>query len=175
MRYGFIVMVLITFAFADTYQENILNIHAKIFPKIILTDVNIKQKQLKNKIKILIVYRDEESRNAHYLKKKILEAYPFLEQYSLDVGLVTYDTFDDHCDASVYYLLCAKPDEIQKIVNFAQENGRLTFAYERSYLDYGVSIALDVGKKVVPYINLESLKKSNITLENFIYQVAKVR
>lgn len=170
----FLLLNIVTL-YAHSYSHVILDIHAKVIPKMILTDTKLSKKLRDEKIEILIVYDSIDTKSVNYLQRKIESNYTHLGSYNYSIRLKEYKDITQKERASIYYLFDTNQNNINKVTALAQKSSRLSFSYNNDYLDNGVCISLHVSKKVSPYISLESLKLSKITLKNFIFNIAKLR
>ncbi len=161
--------------YGAAYDEKILNLHSKVFPKIILTDKKLNEKLLDEHIIISILYEKVDKDKALELKKAIKKNYPTLNGKNMLVELRTYSNLDKNLSATAYYMLRSDKEEILKASSLINKVNRISFSYDNKYLDYGVVMSLHIGKKVSPFINIKALKKSKIELNNNIFKVAKIK
>lgn len=175
MRYLILLMSLFLGACAESYNSGLVDMHAKVFPKILLSDTKIDDKLINGAVKIIILYSDEDITIAYKLKTQMIRLYPLLKEYPFHVILKEYQQFDPTEDATAYYELLGDKKAILTVNKAAQKNSRITFSYENDYLNYGTLMSLYVSDKVSPYISTEALKQSNIVLDNIIYKIAKIK
>lgn len=175
MRYLILLMAFFWSAFAEPYNNTLIDIHAKVFPKMLLSDTKIDEKLDNSTIKIIILYSDEDIIIANKLKTQMIRLYPLLKDHPLHVVLKEYQQFDPAENTTAYYELFGDKKSIQNVNKSAQKNSRITFSYESDYLDYGTMMSLHVSGKVSPYISADALKQSNIILDNIIYKIAKIK
>ena len=175
MRSLIIILFLLLNAFADSYNMNVINIHAKVFPKILFTDTKIEDKLVDGTIKIIILYTKNDIQVANTLKKEMLRFYPLIKGHPLWISLQEYEQFDPAERATAYYELLGDKESVIKVNKVAQKNALITFAYDSGYLDYGTLMSLYISNAVAPYISIKVLKQSNIVLDNIIYKIAKIK
>jgi len=175
MRLIILFLSLFLGAFAEPYNSSRIEMHAKIFPKILLSDTKIENKLVNGSVKIIVLYSDEDINVANKLKTQMIRFYPFLKEHPLQVVLKEYRDFDPSEDTTAYYELYGEKKSIINVNKTAQKNSRITFAYESNYLDYGTLMSLYVSDKVSLYISMEALKQSDIVLDNIIYKIAKIK
>lgn len=175
MRYLILFLSLFLSAFANPYTTGMIDIHAKVFPKILLSDTKIDDKLVNGAVKIIILYSEDDIKVAYQLKTQMLHFYPLLKEYPFHVLLKEYKYFDPTEAATAYYELLGDKRSIISVNKSAQKNARITFSYDSDYLDYGTLMSLYVSNKVSPYINTEALKQSNIVLDNIIYKIAEIK
>ncbi len=159
----------------SVYNSNILDLQAKVFPKIILLDNNFEDKLIKNIAVITILYEEIDYNIAETLKEKIEKNYNSLKDYNLEVNISKYSAFDINNLSTAYIFLLGKEDKILETSKILTNNSRLSFAYNNSYLDLGVIFGLSITSKVDILLNIEALKNSKIELQNSIFSVVKIR
>lgn len=160
---------------AKQYNLDLLQIHATVFPKILLTDTQLKKKLIQGAVKIIILYSKADRNTAEQLKKNILSLYSTINHYPLHIYLKEYTSFQTLEPATAYYQLYGNKNAIIRVNKAALKNAILTFSYTKSYLSYGTIFSLHIGKNVVPIINISALKKSKIILNNIIFTIAKTQ
>jgi len=167
----------ITTLFANTiYNSNLLNIQAKVYPKIIISDKNVKNKTVKNKIILTILYEEIDFNTALVLKDKIENNYKNLKEIDFLVNLIKIDEFDRTEPLSTaYYFLLGDKSKISSISHFVALNNRLTFSYDDTYLKNGVIFGLKINAQIDIFLNLKELKHSKIELENSLFNAVTIK
>ncbi|WP_198305784.1 hypothetical protein [Arcobacter vandammei] len=157
------------------YNPKILDIQAKVFPKIIISDNDFEKKLIDNKIVLTLFYEEIDLNTAQSLKEKIEKNYEILKDLPFEVNLQKYSDFRSDNLSTAYLFLLGKKENITQISNILEKNSRLSFAYDDSYLDFGVIFALKISAKIDIFLNLQALKNSEIELQNSIFNVVKIR
>lgn len=159
---------------AFTISEPLLKMHATIVPKIYLMDYNCNQKSINKTITIAIVYEQSEYKSANLLQELILRKYKDgIKSYKVKTKLVKYDKVK-HTNANLFYLFPSSKMKISTVVNKAQDEHALTFAYSKEDLKYGVMISLDVSKNVKPLLNLQAMKQNNISIRPVLIDISTI-
>lgn len=171
----FFLFLSITLFANEVYNQNVLNIQSKVFPKIILSDNNIEDKLQENIIVLTILYEDIDLNIAQILKKNIEKNYPSLKNNKFQVVLREYGNFQNDNLTTAYYFLFGDKQTVTQITNILSQNSRLSFAYDDRYLDYGVIFGLKISAQIDIFLNLQILKESKIELQNSIFNVVKIR
>lgn len=160
----------------SVYDLNLLILQSKVFPKVILADYNINEKVIDNKIVFTILYEEIDTNIANKFKKMIEQNYPKLKEYEVELRLLQYKDFSQKIQLDTAYIfLLGKEKEITEISKFITNNKRLSFSYDKNYVDYGVIFGLEISSTVSLLLNLNSLKQSQINLENSIFKVTKIK
>lgn len=161
---------------AQGYNENILKIEANIIPRIALMDYKFMDKLQEGRITIYILHNDSDTITAQRMREIIRSKYPSgLKGYALDIRLQNYETFLlSPPKATVYYLMNALPRTIQAVVQTATRQRTLTFSHDTENLRYGANVSLMIDKKIIPYINVGSLKESGISLRPALLSISEI-
>ena len=145
---------------AVVYHDDVLNIFSKISPRFVLMS-NQKEK-LKSKINICILHEDIDEQTASLLVKKTKEYYPNgIKNYQLKFTNTSYSNIDSCQDAHLLFLFNVDKNELMKAIELSNKNKILTISYDKKLLDYGVDISLFVGRKIIPYININSINSKS--------------
>lgn len=173
----FIFFIFLTQLYANSvYDINILTLQSKVFPKVILADNNISEKILDNNLSITILYEEIDTNIAIKFKKMIELNYPKLKEYDVLVKLLEYKNFSSNAQLdSAYIFLLGEKKDIIDISKITTDKNRLSFCYDKSYIESGVIFGLEISSTVSLLLNLNNLKQSKITLENSIFNVAKIK
>ena len=163
---------------AAVYDHDTLNIFAKITPRFIfLSSVH---KSIKKEIRICIFSDEMESKAVDSFTKNLHSQYPNgIKNYPLEVITLLYSDLDEKSiqkchDAQIMFLFNSSTKSIQKAVLYAKEHQILTISYDEKLLQNNVDISLFIGRKTVPYINLESIKNKGISLNNTLLRISKI-
>lgn len=158
------------------YDTVLLKMHAKVFPKMIMTDTEIDRKAVDGAIVVGIVYDQGEVGDARRLQALIEELYPDIGAYRLEVRLLPYSRFDEPSppSASALFLLDSSSKNVRKAVAYAQRHALVTYAYNPAYLKQGVLLSLYIDQKTRPYLNLSEAKSYNIRFSTILLKIAKL-
>jgi len=160
----------------SAYDLTILTLQSKVFPKIILADKDISEKLINNTLEITILYEEIDVVIANRFKKLILQNYSKLKNFTVVVKVLEYKNFSKSTALSTaYFFLSGKEESIVQVSDFIINNNRLNFSYEKNDIDLGIIFGLEIGSTVSLLLNLNSLKKSKINLDNSILKVTKIR
>ena len=161
---------------AQGYNENILKIEANIIPRIALMDYKFMDKLQDGQITIFILHTNTDSITAKRMKEIIQSKYPAgIKGYTLNIRLIDYETFlKTPSKATVYYLMDALPDTIKQVVREASKRQILTFTHDTGNLAHGANVSLMIDKKIIPYINVTSLKESGISLRPALLSISEI-
>ena len=174
-RIIFIIFLPFSLFANSAYNSNLLDIQAKVFPKIIISDNDFEDKLIENRVVYTILYEDIDYNTAEILKEKIKKNYNSLKDYTLEVNILKYSEFDIKNLSTAYLFLLGKEEKISEISKILENKSRLSFAYDDRYLNFGVIFGLAISLKIDIFLNLKALKNSKIELQNSIFNVVKIR
>jgi len=174
MKIILLIIAIVSSAFSLTINESMLKVHSVLVPKILLMDYKIKDKLQNSTIKIAIMYKNSEYKYASSLKNKIDIRYKNgIKSYKITTKLVRYKNIKN-VDANIYYLFPSNEKDVQNTVKQAYKNNALTFAYLKDDLKYGIMISLNVSKKIKTVLNLDAVKKYEISLRPMLIEISNI-
>lgn len=155
------------------YDDDILNMFSKIAPRFVL--MSNQKNTLKDKIEICILHDEIDEKYAVSLMEKISSNYPNgIKNYKLKLINSNYAHLELCQNSQLAFLFDTDDKSINKTIKFSNEHTIFTISYEPNYLEKGVNGSLFLGKKVIPYLNMSSLQKSGIKLDNVLVQISKI-
>jgi hypothetical protein len=167
------LMICANTLFASSYDDDILNMYAKLSPRIVLMS-SIKEK-LDNSLEICLLHEITDAQTASMLQEKIISTYKNdIKNYRLEIKKVLYSQLDECTKSHMLFLFTTNEIALKKSVEFSIEKKILTISYDSKLLENGVDMSLFIGRKVMPYINTSSMKRKEIELDNILLRVSKI-
>ena len=167
-----LLLILSAQIFAYSYDDTIIAIEAKLFPKIILLEENLEKSQ-KNEIKIIILSSKIDQKVAFRFKHAIEKNYPNkLAGKKLIVTVENFAQAKNHISDAIIILNHSKEDVIQ-IAQWANKNNIISFSYDPYYLEYGVLASIYIGKTTKPFLNSKIMKEYDFNFNAFLLQLCK--
>ena len=162
---------------AAVIRDDLLRIHAAIVPRIAMMDYDFEKKLVNKNIAITVLFSGHERlyawRFQQYLKKK----YPNgINGHLITTKLIPYSEFlkkKTPPPTTIFYIMPGPSKERRMAIKKINED-RLIFSYDPKGLELGAHISLHVRYRVNPVVNLESIKKSNITLRPAILKISDI-
>jgi len=157
-----------------TYDSTLLQIGAKIFPKVALMEQETKER-IQSTVHFVIVTTASNKEAAQQLAEMIERQYGgALSHYSLTLSIVSPKDALAVKNAHGFILLM-EPDEamLPALLEYAAKNKTLTFSFDPSLLQKGAAVSLYIGRSVKPYINLTTLKQVPFTFEYGFLKLSK--
>lgn len=159
---------------AYTYEHQMLQIHAKIAPRLILMSEFSKVEKPQD-ITIVIVYESGDENAATLLKRYLKESYPKgLNNQHLKIIKTKYSDFTTAPKHALLFLFDTDERVVKKILEYAKNNKLITMSYRDEYLDYGVHVSLHVGRSLKPYLNIHAAKENGMVFANTLITISKI-
>ena len=159
--------------FAATYDDDVLSMYAKLSPRFVL--MSTLKDELNDSIEICLLHDDVDAQVASVLQKKIIDNYKNgIKSYSVGVKKVLYTNHEECARSDMLFLFTTNEQLLKKSIDFSHEKNILTISYDSKVLESGVDISLFIGRKVVPYINVNSVTSKKIELDNILLRISKI-
>lgn len=158
---------------ASTYDDDVLNIFSKVLPRFIL--MSSKKDEIKKEIRICILHDNIDEKIALSLVRKTNDYYPNgIKEYQLKFIQTNYSDISK-CDSSVLlFLLNSNDKNIKQTLKFSRKYKKLTISYDAKLLEDGTDISMFLGRKIIPYININSIREKKIELNNNLLRISKI-
>ncbi len=146
-------------------DTNLIQIEAKLFPKILFLDKDLEKKLINNKIVIHILTQPKYQKTAELFHKLLHHKTIFNKEILVKIYIKNPPV------KPTAYIIVAESEYIQKHFSNLVKN-RIIFSALPKTIAYGmVSIAID--HKVYPLINPKNIKAAHITFYPILFKVAK--
>jgi len=174
MRGVFLILVLMTSLYSG-YEKTLLNLHARLFVRILLLDTELEKRLVEKHLVVGVIYEPEDRFTAERFKKMIQEAKASTESfpYPLHIELISYQKEALPEVSAVYFLNATDRRKVHRMVRTVSSSGRMSFSYNRSYLQEGVMLSLWIGREVRPQMNLNAVRQSGIPFEPSLIQISR--
>ncbi len=158
MRLIVSLLILAHAVWAYNYNDILLNVQSRIYPKILLLEENFMQRHQNRPVVLTVVHEKEDDGIAAQVVQKINEIYgKKLGDLPFVVENITFDDIDTHHRSDAYYLLKGSEEDIKKAVQVARKQKVPVFVYDFDDLAYGGTIALTVRRTTVIYMNRKAM------------------
>jgi hypothetical protein len=158
---------------AFSYNDDILNIFSKIIPRFVM--MSSQKEKIKERLEICILHDDGDKLAAESLQKKINLNYPNgIKNHPMYISNPSYKKMSMCKKSQLIFLFNSDKKYISKALLFAHKNTILSMSYDKKLLQNGVAISLFIGRKVVPYINMQAIQENNIKLDGMLLRVSKI-
>ncbi len=158
---------------ATDYDDDTLNIFSKILPRLVL--MNSQKEKLKDEIDICILHNKMDTRTSSLLVHKTETNYPNgIKNYKIKFTKSDYLDIQKCQNSQLLFLFNTNIKNIKKALEYSRTNKILTISYDQKMLEDGVDISLFLGRKIIPYINVESIQKKDILLNNILLRISKI-
>lgn len=149
-----------------TYDSALLQIGAKLFPKVALMEQGTKER-IQSSVNFLIIATPSHKEDAQQLSMMFERQYGgVLSNYSLAIKIVSPKEASEIKHTHGIILLM-EPDDatLPLLLENAHKNKILTFCFDPTLLQKGADVSLYIGRNVKPYVNLTTLKQVPFTFE----------
>lgn len=158
---------------ASGYDDDVLEIFSKMLPRFIL--MSNQKNSLKDRIEICVLNDRIDEKSASLLMDKIDANYPNgIKSYKIRLVEGNYGSIDACRSSQLIFMFDSKEENIEKAIRYSRENHALSMSYDAKYLENGVGASLFLGRKVVPYINVNAVRKSGVEFDNLLVQISKI-
>jgi hypothetical protein len=156
--------------FASQYNSTIIELQAKLFPKILLLSENVNKDS--QTLHICILTKENDIHTAQEFKKAIKRYYkePIMEK-TVFVSISRFDEIALYPDGII--VLNHTQEEMLRIANWANANNIVSFSYDPSQLEYGILASLYIGATTKPYLNKKIIKKHGFSLNAYLLKLSK--
>jgi hypothetical protein len=159
--------------YAHSHLAPRLQIGINLLPAIIAANNNLtNQLDDENRLPVYILYKHN-----HDVAEKLtqqLTRVGHIHNYQLLVTIVAADSLllSNGLKPATVFIVEPMNDRLDKIVNFAQKNRMLLFSPFKGDIQRGVMTGFRVTDRVLPMVNLESLRQARINLKAFFLRIA---
>ena len=149
-----------------TYDSTLLQIGAKLFPKVALMEKGTKER-IQSTVNFVIITPPSNKEAAQRLSEMIDRQYGgVLSNYTLTLSIVSPKEALEIRNVHGFFLLLDPEESIlSPLLEHARQTKTLTFAFDPLLLQKGAAVSLYIGRSVKPYINLTTLKQVPFTFE----------
>ena len=149
-----------------------VQIGLNLLPAVMAADLGVNELINKSEVTIYLGYQNDhrEALGASQQLARISD----IRGVPLKVVVIEYDILLDrqlNTPAAVF-LVEKTPLKLARLIEFSRANKAILFSPFKGDVEKGVSAGFDITHKVVPAVNIESLKKANIVLKSFFLRVA---
>lgn len=162
-------------SFADSADSIRVAVASRLFPSMLAADMELKQKAAANhRLLILVVYLDDREMAEHAAGE--IKSVGSIRKMELDVHIIPLDTLITYKDKVLAGIFIGdKLDEsLAQVMTFARERKIITFSPYPGDVELGVAGGIQVRDRILPYVNLKTLRDSSINLRPFYLKVAEI-
>lgn len=168
-----LLIVLLGPLHAGGYDDDTLRIFAKIAPRIVL--MSSVRDRVKEGIELCIVSEVMDADNAELFGRMILESYPNgMTKYPVVITQAHYRTLGACRDAHLMFLFDTDGEGFDAAIAYADAHRLLDVVYDERLLERGADVSLHLGRKVLPILNLQTLQRKGITMDNPLIRISKI-
>jgi hypothetical protein len=167
-----LLIILSVQLFASQYNSIILELEAKLFPKMILLSEDLDKNA--TALNIYIIAKEIDTHSAEQFKKLIKSNYPDkILGKKVEVSVKKFKHFKDLPNALI--VLRHNEEELSKIALWANKNKIISLAYDPSYMQYGILASIYIGKTTKPYLNKTAIQKYGFVFNPYLLELSKFK
>jgi len=161
---------------ADSFSERRINVGLKLFRIMLVADTNYQEKVSdKGYISIYLIYSSEKS-NIARLEARLSQSLTSLHDIPVQIESLSLDQYlnrNDNRSMGAFIAERLSALSLEKAINKSIFNHQILFSPFEGDVEAGVLGGVSVESKVKPFINMKTLKKSEVKIKNFYLKVAK--
>lgn len=159
---------------AAGYDADLLKIYAKILPRLVIMSSQ-KERIRDNTIVLCLLYDKIDAAAADRLSE-LLGSGASERASGYRFRLIQKPFFEAAAcrESQLVFLFNSDGTAVTNALAAVNAFPVITAAYDRSLLDRGADVSLYVGRNVVPYLNIETLKRKGIVFDPLLFRVSKI-
>ncbi len=162
----FLLLLTAIFSFAYGLDPTILDLEAKIFPKIILLDEEIDKKLVDGKVEVAIIYEKKYQKEAKRLAASMHNKIVLDKVFSAHAYLKFPTTLPSA------YILVMDPERSEKIFDRLKHTKRLIISANPHGI-CSAAVSITIGPRVQPLVNPKIIKLLGLKFNPILFKVAK--
>jgi hypothetical protein len=166
---------------ADDAEDRRARIGLRLFRTALAADIDLKAKVATDgQLRLLVVHADQPERAKAFAgelaqtgggeKSGRIREWPFLVAVSNEL---TADALARQRPAGIYIVQDLPPKALAEVIAYGIREHVIVYSAIEGHVEKGVLGGLDVGVRVLPYINTATLKASQVHLKDLFLKVAK--
>ena len=181
----FLLLIVLVGVFDTAYsadQETTrIRIGLKLFRAIMAADMQVNEKQdAEGKLALAVIYKNNQSQADLYSEKLQNSGKGKNQGKIKGIPIVVHAIAADHLEqlsahryAGIYIVEEIDGAVLQQLVKHAVEHQIISYSPFSGAVEQGVSAGLIIEARVKPYVNLHTLKSSQLELKSFFLKVSK--
>jgi len=158
--------------FASSYNSTIIELEAKLFPKMLMLSEDIYKHN--TYLHICIISQEKDMQYAKEFQMLIEKNYKEkLMNKEIKVSIREFKNISNYPDGLI--VLNHPDEELLRIANWANSNKIVSLAYDPSYLEFGILGSIYIGVSTKPYLNKHTIKKYKFMFNPYLLELSKFR
>jgi len=149
----------------------------KLFPALLGGNMNIKSKVgSDDKLLIVIIY-NYDFEWAHKLSESLHKSVKNINEYPIRTSIsndISFEAYRSEKIAGIFISEIMPREQLSKIKNFGIKNSVIIFSPFVNDVEYGVTAGLHITAKIKLFLNISTLKESEIELNKLFFKVSKI-
>ena len=167
----FALLLLLSFKlFGAHYNSTIIELEAKLFPKMLM--LCSQQEKSATHFEIVIIAKEHDYTQAKIFKGTIEETYTKkLMGKILEVKIVEFQKLESKPDGVIVFYHSSQ--ELKKIAQWANKEKVPSLSYDPAHLEFGILGSLYIGAITKPYLNKETIKHYGFLINPYLLELSK--
>ncbi|WP_428738441.1 hypothetical protein [Sulfurimonas sp.] len=168
--FSFIVFSIQLFAYS--YDNAIIEIEAKLFPKIAVLEKTT-QKEKTDTLQVYIVHTEVDHDTAQKFKTSIEKFYSEkLINKKISVSIIIQEQLS-LTQEGMLIVLYHPTKNLKEIAQWANEHHRISFIYDYLEIEYGFLGSIYADQEIKPYLNRQTIQKYNFNFDTYLLGLSK--
>lgn len=173
-RVFFLFLILSSLLLARNYDQTIIDIESKLFPKMALLEKRV-EKSSSPYLNISIVANEMDFDVAQGFKTNIESSYPnAMLNKKIITKVIRFEDLKTQTPDAIIVLHDSK-ETLRAIASWANERKIVSFAYDPSYLEDGFLASIYIEKSTKPYLNAQVIKKFGFIFNTYLLRLSKFK
>lgn len=172
--FALLLVLVATLALASEQDQRRILIGLKLFPAVLAADADIRNKASSDgTLPLLLLYRTDRA-GAERLAQR-LSALEGIHGLRFAPQVAAYSDLANYANRSLagIFLTEQSRSNLEAVIALARERRAIAFSPFEDDVEHGILSGLFVSDRILPYLNMEALRLSGITLKPFFIEVAK--
>lgn len=179
LRFSVLLLLLLIFCFkahGESFEERRALVGLKLFRTLVTADLDLAKKVEKNgEVPVLLIYATQKDKAEAY-RRHLQTIFQSVKKFEFKVMVADIDDLDKAKPVNYSAIFIAqqlKDEELKPIVDHGINKSVIVFSPFEGDVERGVLGGLSVQATVRPIINMQTLKRSKLSIKPFFIKVAK--
>jgi len=169
---GLLALIAASATFARDLDEDLIEVSLKVFPRLVAVDLDLKKKTAPDgKIKVLLIYNNKQAR-AETIRRKLMSEYSKIA--GIPVGFTTDNKLPENTPTAIFITERLNDQFLNKIVDYSISHNTFSYSPFESDIEKGVTAGISIGIRIVPYLNRNTLNRSEVRLHKILLNSSKL-
>lgn len=162
---------------SNDYADHRLRLGEKMFPHIIGGNLDLSKKQNKDGKLLLVVFYQHNRTLAEEIADRLQSTVKYIYKYQIRITVtndISFQGVGDDVIAGIFFSEQLADDQRNAILQFSSKHQIIVFSSFHGDVAAGVTAGLYIATQVKPALNLTTINKASIRINNLFFKVAKI-